>query len=515
MTSKRNPSVPAPTDDDDELSKLINNLGADEGAPAAKATKAAPKSTTTKSTKPTSQSEQDLLAELESYTVEQRPGSRPATPKLASTTQPGATRSPKRGSTATPPPGSSRTSEDKVTSRKSGESSRSFHHSLTVGESTTSDSAPAPDAAPAPASGGWWGALTATASATLKQAEAAVKEIQANEEAKRWTSQVQSNVSSLRGNALSLRDRALPTFTTILHTLAPPISSHERLQIHITHDFIGYPSLDPLIYQTFSRVMAQVEGGDLLVIQRGQESSPRRGSDPGAFTGTSTSSTSGWSDGPWWRQPTSRRTLSPLTGLPEATKLVRVAADTYAEEFYAALDGGVEAAAKRATEELSESNPVRRSDIFLAIQAVGYTQPNDLFPSSATASSSTDEKPKEEGESLLTFAIHLTDPIHSITFSTLTQTIPQSWVDWMEESPTSESTVPSLGAGGIDPREWVAEWIEEVLGLGIGVIAQRYVARRMGVDGAGSGGAVGEGEGVGKLREGVVESGGGEAARAI
>lgn len=89
-----------------------------------------------------------------------------------------------------------------------------------------------------------------------------------------------------------LRSRALPTFTNILHTLAPPISSHERLLIHITHDFVGYPSLDPLIYGVFSRVMSQVEGGDLLVVQRGHESSSRRSNDGAA----------GWRDGPWWRQ---------------------------------------------------------------------------------------------------------------------------------------------------------------------------------------------------------------------
>lgn len=60
---------------------------------------------------------------------------------------------------------------------------------------------------------------------------------------------------------------------------------------------------------------------------------------------------------------------------------------------------------------------------------------------------------------------------------------------------------------GVDPREWVAEWLEETLSLTVGVVAQRYVARRMGV---GEGGI-----GRGKRREEVVESGGGEAARAI
>lgn len=58
----------------------------------------------------------------------------------------------------------------------------------------------------------------------------------------------------------------------------------------------------------------------------------------------------------------------------------------------------------------------------------------------------------------------------------------------------------------MDPREWVAEWMEEILSLGVGVVAQRYVARRMGV---GEGG-LGRGK-----RRAQDEDISGEAARAI
>ena len=61
-----------------------------------------------------------------------------------------------------------------------------------------------------------------------------------------------------------------------------------------------------------------------------------------------------------------------------------------------------------------------------------------------------------------------------------------------------------LSRVGVDPREWVAEWMEETLSLAIGNIAQRYVARRMGV---GEGGI-----GRGKQREELIS---GEAARAL
>ncbi|KAI9851574.1 MAG: hypothetical protein M1838_003285 [Thelocarpon superellum] len=465
-------------------------------------------------------SEQDILAELDDLAGESTV-SRPHTPRLSTTSS---TRSPKRGAAATPPPSTSgRTSEEKhapSATRKSGEISRPFHTSL----DPDSSAAPAVEAVDGDDSGSgsggsWWGGLVATASAAVKTAEAAVKEIQQTEEAKRWTEQVKGNVGALRGLGGELRSRALPTFTNILHTLAPPISSHERLQIHITHDFIGYPSLDSLIYQTFSRVMAQVEGGDLMVLQRGHESSPRRGSDVGVGNAGST----GWNDGPWWRQTTEQRNLGVVQGMREATKLVRVSAEAYAQDFYAAR-GGIEAAAKRAADVLSESNPVRSSDIFLAIQGIQHTAAPELFggPGEESADDSVVE-PAKTAEDLISFAIYLHDPVHSITFHTLTQSLPQKWISWLDASPApaasaEEGTAAAPGSlpaeivdiiesGGVDPREWIAEWVEEVLSLGVGVVAQRYVARRMGV---GEGGL-----GRGKARDEAVGAGGGEAARAI
>ncbi len=259
--------------------------------------------------------------------------------------------------------------------------------------------------------------------------------------------------------------------------------------------------------------MAQVEGGDLLVIQRGQESKQRRGSDAG-YKG-SLGGSSGWSDGPWWRQATEARNLGAVKGLVEGTKLSKVSAESYANDYFAAR-GGVEEAAKQATEVLSETNPVRSSDIFLAIQAISQSAQKDLFGGSA-AEKKPDEgvvDPEDEDE-LICFAIYLHDPIHGITFHTVTQSLPQKWIEWLDASATSDSAESGLpdeiaeivNTGGVDPREWVAEWVEELLALGVGIVAQRYVARRMGV---GQGGI-----GRGKARQEALESGGGEAARAV
>jgi hypothetical protein len=277
--------------------------------------------------------------------------------------------------------------------------------------------------------------------------------------------------------------------------------------------------------------MAQVEGGDLLVIQRGHESTARRTSEAG-YTGGS----GGWSDGPWWRQTNEHRDLGAVKGLIEGTKLVRVSAESYSSEYFNS-HGGLELAAQRATEDLSESNPVRSSDIFLAVQAILHDAPDDLFQGPA--------QEKEEGavvedndkpDELISFAIYLHDPVHSITFHTLSQSMPAKWIRWLDApspvvptSPVSpshqqnsifggsgdhyqgqnlpEEIAEIIESGGVDPREWVAEWVEEILSLGTGVVAQRYVARRMGV------GEGGIGRGKARMEE-VLGEGGGEAARA-
>lgn len=322
-----------------------------------------------------------------------------------------------------------------------------------------------------------------------------------------------------------LRSMAIPTFTNLIHTLAPPISSHERLQIHVTHDLTGYPGVDPLVYAVFSRVMAQVEGGDLLVIQRSQESAPKRGLDVGGYI-----SSTGWSDGPWWRTvtPGIPRNINAIPGAVEASKLARAGAESYANEYFSSR-GGIEEAAKQATEILSESNPVRSSDIFLAIQALNQSVSKDLFQAGASGekANTSGAVEVEETEEEISFALYLHDPVHGIAFHTISQAVPKKWIDWLDASapavdkPESEdaqvprSVVPEaiaeiIESGGVDPREWVAEWIEETLSLATGVVAQRYVARRMGV---GEGGI-----GKGKMRAeqaSTVESGAGEAARAM
>ncbi|KAL6450499.1 MTC1 Maintenance of telomere capping protein 1 [Candida maltosa Xu316] len=72
------------------------------------------------------------------------------------------------------------------------------------------------------------------------------------------------------------------------------------------------------------------------------------------------------------------------------------------------------------------------------------------------------------------FIIILKDLTNNITILTKTQPMPLRWAQWLdgEKLKFGES---------IDPKEWVKDWIRQSLNLSIGILAQEYVIKRMGV----------------------------------
>jgi hypothetical protein len=168
----------------DELLAQFDDLGIDS------TTEKQPSKPTAAST--TAQSEEDILAELDNL-ASQRPSSGPGTPRLSTNEPRPATKSPKPAAVATP-----RSSEDKPAPRMSGESVRSPAGNKPTTTQASEQEKPKAQEAPASGGGGWWGGIFATATAAMKQAEAAVKEIQQNEEAQKWAQQVRGNVGVLR-----------------------------------------------------------------------------------------------------------------------------------------------------------------------------------------------------------------------------------------------------------------------------------------------------------------------------
>lgn len=165
----------------DELLAQFDDLGIDTTGKSSEETPAPP-TTTTKpaSTEPPAATGKDPLAELENIASQ-----RAITPRLSAE----ARRS---------KPSSGRTSEEKPATQP--------RAAIVEDEQLPEKITPAPVAAEEEtksSGGGWWGGFlstaTATATAAMKQAEAAVKEIQKNEEAQKWAEQVRGNVGALRG----------------------------------------------------------------------------------------------------------------------------------------------------------------------------------------------------------------------------------------------------------------------------------------------------------------------------
>ncbi|KAF3918190.1 hypothetical protein ABW20_dc0105205 [Dactylellina cionopaga] len=432
--------------------------------------------------------EKALLAEIEGLTAEHRAPSRPVTPRL---TAPGVTAGAKASSeslrkkaataraAAKPAKVESEEEEDDDDDDEDDEEDDEEEEELTelkAAARAKKTGTPNDPHQQQNQGGGWFGSIWSTASAVATAAQStaqtAYKELQASEEAQRWTKQVTGTVTGLKDLTGDLQKRALPTFTTLLHHIAPPISAHERLHIHTTHDLQNYPSIDPIIHHVFSRVMQQVEGGDLIVIQRGSEAQNKGNSSLSA----------GWGGGPWWREER-KRELGSVKGLEAGVKLAKATAEGFAQEFVLRSPTFEKKEVEGADMDLN--NPVRKSDIFLALQPV-------VYPCPFTTILTKPEDVEDEVEEVMSFAVHLLDTKHQLAFTTMSQTCPAKWGEWMdaefEELP--EDVQLGLANGAVDPREWVAEWMEETIALAVGIVAQRYVSQRMGV-----------GEGLGKGKE--------------
>ena len=200
MTSKKPKSGPT----DEELLAQFDDLGTESKESKTKPPSAKPSQ---------SHEEADPLAELENL-AQERPKSRPHTPRNV----PNSTGPPRYSSDLA---SGVRTSEDKQQTRKSVESTRTFHQGQTPTENTTAELAKKlqdgvrevqeqGSGEDTGSGGGWWGGLMATASAAVKQAEALAKDLRENEEAQKWAEQVKGNVGVLRsygefgfGNILS------------------------------------------------------------------------------------------------------------------------------------------------------------------------------------------------------------------------------------------------------------------------------------------------------------------------
>ncbi|KAH9176979.1 maintenance of telomere capping protein 1 [Lactarius sanguifluus] len=279
-----------------------------------------------------------------------------------------------------------------------------------------------------PSGGGWgWGNVWSSASTALQQAKSVVDEQVKSlptQDTKKWGEGVlgyartaQERAQEYAKNAQlerlgqDLKRVGLSTFNEILNVVAPPISEHEVIQVWLSHDMQGYEGIEPLVYSALARILEQVEGGDLIV-NKGNESKPR--------------------------VTTSGRDLNTVEGYEQALKLAQ-----------ANLEEVVKANAPPDSQQLSSvQNPTTTSYVYLCIQAFTSTS---IIPGPEPAESTH-----------LQFILHLSDPEHSLSYTTVTQAIPEHWLKvW-------------------DDYDWVEDTVAEALRFGVEVVGQEYVVGRMG-----------------------------------
>lgn len=176
---------------DEELFAQFEDIPSSTPDAAAPKPKSGPKASKP-AAPPAATEDDDPLAELSALAAA-KPVSRPHTPRLSSSTTSGTT-GPKVATPSSSGVPSGRNSEDKAgEARNEAAAPRS---SMQPSAETVKPS----DASPSKAAsgGGWWGSVFTAASAAVKQAEHAVKEIRGNEEAMKWAEQMRGNVETLR-----------------------------------------------------------------------------------------------------------------------------------------------------------------------------------------------------------------------------------------------------------------------------------------------------------------------------
>lgn len=203
--------------------------------------------------------------------------------------------------------------------------------------------------------------------------------------------------------------------TTILETVAPPISEHELVEVWLSHDMEGYSGLDALVYRAFARVMEHTESGQVVV------------RNPGGEVDTSTQT----------------RNLNICDSLIDGTKLAKANVDNLIKQHYKPADQDKEVYTPE-----SGAVPVIHCPVFMAIQPVKLFMP----PMDA----------EDDENSQLSFILLMVDPGHNLKFKTCSQTVPLGWLN-----------IP------YEENEWVEDKMIEVIRMAVTTIAQDYVWTRM------------------------------------
>ncbi|CAO3638866.1 unnamed protein product [Mucor fragilis] len=274
--------------------------------------------------------------------------------------------------------------------------------------------------------GGWksWGnSFWSQASAAVKTTTEQINRSVASDSA---TKLLESRVKTLQNlvnkeNIEKLGTGLKNLTTTLLETVAPPISEHELVEVWLAYDMVGYTGLEALVYRAFARVMEHTESGQVVVRNpNSDDAANKQDMDP------------------------AHRDLNMCDSTVDGTKLAKANIDHLIKQHFVPDE-------KKPGETYNPQSgavPVIHCPVFMAIQPVKMT----MAP--------IDEEDTEQHQ--LGFIILMVDPTHHLKFKTYSQSLPLSWLD-----------IP------YEENEWVEDKMVDIIRMSVTSIAQDYVWTRM------------------------------------
>ncbi|KAI7905243.1 maintenance of telomere capping protein 1 [Cokeromyces recurvatus] len=268
--------------------------------------------------------------------------------------------------------------------------------------------------------GGW----KAWSTSFWSQASAAVDQLNQSSAAKKiLESQVKKSIQNLmnKENIEKLGTGLKQLTTTLLETVAPPISEHELVEVWLSYDIVGYAGLEALVYRAFARVMEYTESGQVVVRNPNQQ---QQHHDE--------------------ETTTTALNLNMCDSIIDGTKLAKANIDHLIKLHF------TPSSSEKSTQYSPQSGalPVIHCPVFMSIQPVKMTM------------SAIDDDDVDNQQ--LMFIILMVDPTNKLRFKTYSQSVPLSWLN-----------IP------YEDNEWVEDKLADILRMSVTSIAQDYVWTRM------------------------------------
>ncbi|CAK9439549.1 uncharacterized protein LODBEIA_P36490 [Lodderomyces beijingensis] len=127
------------------------------------------------------------------------------------------------------------------------------------------------------------------------------------------------------------------------------------------------------------------------------------------------------------------------------------------------------------------SDEMLKSNIFISIQPISTGKLNEPSEPTLQSGPATTVIDTANADSF-TFTVILHDITNEISITTRTQPFPLRWGLWLDGEPlVATDANAQVDDESVDPKEWVRDWIRQGIHLGLGVLAQEYVIKRMGI----------------------------------